>query len=224
MKQFLEIFSKYGVGAVLGAVTLDGYRRQLLSDETNKKLDEINKLKDGLETDQKKLFDEQITMKMKEISTQIKLTNIKETQKEYEDKTKKYADVKSEYNKRELDQSKAKFQNALDDFAKNDLSDVISKMLDKYYEYLSTLTPDKIVALFNIIMGSLTLSSVFMIMSIMLSEGIINKIKFLEKYPKIIKFLKLRNDIKRSLNKIYLFIHILLIIFTILGNIFMFLL
>lgn len=224
MKQFLEIFSKYGVGAVLGAVTLDGYRRQLLSDETNKKLDEINKLKDGLEADQKKLFDEQIAVKMKEINTQIKLTNIKETQKEYEDKTKKYADVKSEYNKRELDQSKAKFQNALDDFAKNDLSDVISKMLDKYYEYLSTLTPDKIVALFNIIMGSLTLSSVFMIMSIMLSEGIINKIKFLEKYPKIIKLLKLRNDIKRSLNKIYLFIHIILIIFTILGNIFMFLL
>ena len=224
MKQFLEIFSKYGVGAVLGAVTLDGYRRQLLSDETNKKLDEINKLKDGLEADQKKLFDEQIAVKMKEINTQIKLTNIKETQKEYEDKTRKYADVKSEYNKRELDQSKAKFQNALDDFAKNDLSDVISKMLDKYYEYLSTLTPDKIVALFNIIMGSLTLSSVFMVMSIMLSEGVINKIKFLEKYPKIIKLLKLRSDIKRSLNKIYIFIHIILIIFTILGNIFMFLL
>lgn len=96
-------------------------------------------------------------------------------------------------------------------------------MIDKYYEFLSTLSPDKIVALFNIIMGALTLSSFFTVMSIMLSEQIINKIKFLDKYPKIMKLLKFRNNINKSLNKFYLITHIILIILTILANIYMFL-
>lgn len=222
MKQFLEIFKKYGVAPVLGAVTLDSYRRQLLSDETNKKLNEINKLKDRLDSDQKKLFDEHIAMKMKESSTQIKVSNIKETQKEYEDKIKKYADNKSEYNKNELDQSKVKFQEAMENLTKYDLSDLISKMVNKYYEYLSTLTPDKIVALFNIIMSGAILSSFFTVISVMLSEGIINKIKSIERYPKIVKLLKIRSNINKSLNKFHLFMHIMLILFTLLGNMYMF--
>jgi len=207
---------------VLAAATLDGYRRQVLSDENKQKLDEINKLKDQLDNEQKKLFDEQIAIQMKESSNQVKLTKIKENQKEYENKMHKYQEDKSDYNKNELEQSKAKFQNALEDLTKNDLGDTIWKMLEKYYEFLATLSPDKIVALFNIIMGTITLSSFFTVLSIMLSEQIINKIKFLDKYPKIIKLLKLRNKINKSLNKIYLTIHIILIILTILANIYIF--
>lgn len=34
MKKITEIFTNYGVGLVLGGATLDGYRRQVLSDDT----------------------------------------------------------------------------------------------------------------------------------------------------------------------------------------------
>ena len=222
MKKFYDIITKYGGGAVLAAVTLDGYRRQVLSDDNKQKLDEINKLKDQLDNEQKKLFDEQIAIQMKESSNQVKLTKIKENQKEYENKMHKYQEDKSDYNKNELEQSKAKFQNALENLTKNDLGDTFWKLIDKYYEFLSTLAADKIVALFNILMASLTLSSFFTVLSIMLSEQIINKIKILDKYPKIMKLFKLRNNINKSLNKFYLITHLTIIILTILANIYIF--
>lgn len=56
----------------------------------------------------------------------------------------------------------------------------------------------------------------------MLSEKIINKLVFLEKYPKILKLLKFRNNINKKVSKFYLLMHLILIIFGILGNIYMF--
>lgn len=49
MRKISEIFNKYGVGFVLVGATLDGYRRQVLSDNTKKQLDEIDRLKDQLD-------------------------------------------------------------------------------------------------------------------------------------------------------------------------------
>lgn len=123
-----------------------------------------------------------------------------------------------------MDNDSKKFNSDFEDLKKFGISDLFSDLYDKYVEYLSSLTVDKIVALFNIIMGTLTLSSFFTVMSIMLSEKIINNIKFLEKYPNILKLLKLRNNINKSLNKFYLIMHVILITITILGNLYMFLL
>jgi hypothetical protein len=77
---------------------------------------------------------------------------------------------------------------------------------------LDTLTPDKIVCLFNLIIGGLTLSYFFSVLSLMLSEKIINKIKFLEKYPRILAILKIRNYINKRIAILYLFIHLVLIL------------
>ena len=221
IKKFYEIFTKYGAGTILGAVSLDGYRRQVSSDDTKKKLDEMNKVKDQLDHKDNELFDKEIAMK--DDSRKIKLDNINQSKKEYEERMRKYQENKNDYNKNELEKSKANFDKSLENLAQNNIGEFIFKIIEKYYEFLSTLTADKIVALFNIIMGALTLSSFFTVMSIMLSEQIINKIKFLEKYPKILKLFKLRNNINKSLNKIYLTIHIIFIILTLLGNLFMFL-
>lgn len=73
-------------------------------------------------------------------------------------------------------------------------------------------------------MCTLTLSSFFTVLSILLSEKVINSIKFLDNYPKIVKILKLRNKINKSLHKFYLSMHVILIIITILGNAHMFIL
>jgi hypothetical protein len=52
-----------------------------------------------------------------------------------------------------------------------------------YVDYIESLTPDKIVCVFNIILGFLTLSSFVSILSIMLSESIIKKIKIFIEIP-----------------------------------------
>jgi hypothetical protein len=87
-----------------------------------------------------------------------------------------------------------------------------------YTDYLDFLTPDKICCLFNIIVGGLTLSSFFTIISIMLSENITNKIKILDRFPRILEILRLRNYINKKIGKFYLFLHLVIIILGILSN------
>lgn len=105
---------------------------------------------------------------------------------------------------------------------KLDISEILTSLYNKYGEFLDSLTPDKIVCLFNVIIDALVLSSFLSVLSIMLSENIINKIVFLEKYPRILSLLKLRNNINKKVSKIYLLMHFFIIIFGILGNIWMF--
>lgn len=86
---------------------------------------------------------------------------------------------------------------------------------------MDSLTPDKIVCVFNIIIGCLTLSSFVSILSIMLSDNVINRIKFLERFPRILAILKIRNNINKQTAKIYLFVHLVLILWCIVGNTYM---
>ena len=128
----------------------------------------------------------------------------------------------NEYNKNEMDRLKKKMDESCDEIRKLDISEYLSSLYNKYSEFLDTLNPDKIVCLFNIIIDGLILSSFISVLSIMLSENIINKIGFLEKYPRILKLLKLRNNINKKVSKFYLLMHFIIIILGILGNIFMF--
>ena len=52
--------------------------------------------------------------------------------------------------------------------------------------------------MYLIIIGGLTLSSFVSILSIMLSENIINKIKLLDRFPRILAILKIRNNINKK--------------------------
>jgi hypothetical protein len=97
----------------------------------------------------------------------------------------------------------------------------LESFYNTYVDYLDTLTPDKIVCVVNIILGSLTLSSFLSILSIMLSEKIINKITFLDRFPRILAILNLRNNINKKIAKLYLLIHLILIIWALLCNLYM---
>ncbi len=61
-------------------------------------------------------------------------------------------------------------------------------------------------------------SSFISVLSVMLSENVINRKTFLEKYPRILKLLKLRNNINRKVSLIFLAFHLFLIIIGFLSN------
>jgi hypothetical protein len=126
--------------------------------------------------------------------------------------------------KNETDRATKKLDESFDELSElkvSSLFEFFNSFYNSYTEYLDGLTPDKIVCIFNIIMGGMTLSSFISIISIMLSEKIINRIKFLERYPKILALLNLRILINKTIAKFYLFIHFLIIIITILSNTYM---
>lgn len=57
-----------------------------------------------------------------------------------------------------------------------DLSGIFSSLYNNYIEFISNLSPDKLVCVFNIIIDGLVFSSFLTVLGIMLSEQVINKI------------------------------------------------
>lgn len=125
-------------------------------------------------------------------------------------------------NKKVFNSTKKILYESHEEVSKLDISDYFIALYNKYNEFLDSLTPDKIVCVLNIIMDGLIFSSFFTVLTIMLSENIIKKIVWLEKYPRILRLLQLRNNINKKVSKIYLLIHVFIIILAILGNIYMF--
>src|SRR5580698_5026416 len=187
MKKAFELLTKTGAASIIvGGITLDGYRRQILSDQTKKNLDETNKMKTELDIKQKDLIDQEISLKTQENSLKVKLDNLNEARKQYEESLNKYQGNINDYNKYELDKASEMLKNASNDITNSTtnlgIGDFLSDALDKYYEYLSHLTPDKTVALFNIILLISIFYSFFTVISIILSQQAINKFKFLDNY------------------------------------------
>jgi hypothetical protein len=222
MNLFKDLVKKYGLGMILGAATLDGYRRQVINDRTNNTLDIIQKEREIISEASKAEFDKSILGHLNYTKSQAALGRCQEAADDHKKAVERYNADPSEYNKNELDKAHSKLNVSYDEIKKLDISDFFISLYDKYSEFLDTLTADKIVCLFNIIIDGLIFSSFISVLSIMLSENIINQMVFLEKYPRILKFLRLRNVINKKVSKFYLLMHFILIISGILGNIYMF--
>ena len=219
---FKELVKKYGLGVILGAATLDGYRRQIINDRKNNILEEIQKQRNSLSEDKRLAYDKSIDEMSNITKNKAAICRYNEAADEHKKAVDKYKANPTDYNNNEMIRSHKKLDESFDEIKKLDISEILTSLYNKYGEFLNSLTPDKIVCLFNIIIDALVLSSFLSVLSIMLSDNIINKIGFLEKYPRILNLLKLRNNINKKVSKIYLLMHFFIIIFGILGNIWMF--
>jgi hypothetical protein len=218
---FTELVKKYGIVMVLGAVILDDYRRQVINDRVDQKLDQIRSESSVMSEEHKAEFEKAFTVEAKKAEYSASIDRLK-TADDHGEATAKYEKAKNKVNQIQQEITKTNLDKCIEEVQKLDISELFSSLYNKYSEFLDSLTPDKIVCLFNIIIDGLILSSFFSILSIMLSDNIINRIEFLEKYPRILKLLKLRNNINRKVSKFYLLMHLIIIVLGILGNIYMF--
>jgi hypothetical protein len=222
MNLFKDLVKKYGIGIILGAASLDGYRRQIINDRRNNILEEIQKQRNSLSEDRRLAYDKAIEEMSNNTKNKASILRYTEAADEHKKAIDKYNANPTDYNNNELVRANKKLEGSYDEIKKLDISEILTSLYNKYGEFLDSLTPDKIVCLFNIIIDALVLSSFLSVLSIMLNDNIINKIGFLEKYPRILNLLKLRNNINRKVSKIYLLMHFIIIIFGLLGNIWMF--
>jgi chromosome segregation ATPase len=219
---FTELVKKYGIVMVLGAVILDDYRRQVINDRVDQKLDQIRSESSVMSEEHKAEFEKAFTVEAKKAEYSASIDRLKTADDNHGEATAKYEKAKNKVNQIQQEITKTNLDKCIEEVQKLDISELFSSLYNKYSEFLDSLTPDKIVCLFNIIIDGLILSSFFSILSIMLSDNIINRIEFLEKYPRILKLLKLRNNINRKVSKFYLLMHLIIIVLGILGNIYMF--
>jgi hypothetical protein len=228
-KLFAELIKRHGFGIVMSAIAMDGYRRTVNNDNNSRILKAIE---DKLEAARR----EGDKAAQAEYKKQIEFMNDKahncavtgrpkEAAEEHHKAVEAYTTNPTEYRKNEIDRAKQKLDKSyeeLKELKESSFFEYFNSIYNNYSEYLDTLTPDKIVCVFNIIVGGLIFSSFFTILSIMLSENIINRIKFLDRFPRILALLKTRNLINKKIAKFYLVLHLLLILWGILCNIYMF--
>jgi len=60
MNLFKELVKKYGIGTVLGAATLDGYRRTIINDRNNNVLNKINEAQSALQESERLAYEAKI--------------------------------------------------------------------------------------------------------------------------------------------------------------------
>jgi hypothetical protein len=89
---------------------------------------------------------------------------------------------------------------------KSDLSELFNNLIDNYTAFLSTLSSEQMVIVFNLIGYSSLLINVTSITTLLIGDQLINSLKLEIRYPKFAKYIKL----KQTLNKHYLRFYIAL--------------
>lgn len=212
-----ELLKKYGFSGVLSSITLHGYYLTVKGEMINKQKEkEILEKTINQEKDSKDII-EQATQSKVWIEEREGLQNTYNTTVNPETKT--------ILNSR-IQELTEKIKNAntkiLETARKSDIIGFFSNIIDNYYSWLATLSSDKIVAIFNIIVDSVLLVNLFTVISLLMGEHLIDFFKLEVKYPNLTKLIRLKNKVNRYYKTMYLVLYLLFLAFGILGNILMF--
>ena len=155
-----ELIKKHGYGVVIGAITFDGYRRTVTSDRNNQILDKIREEGEAAQAkaDQAAQVDYQNNL----AETHEKAKNCavmgryKEAAVEPYTAAEAYTKSPTENRKNEVDRFKKNFDESygeVTELREASFFEYFNSLYNNYNEYLDSLTPDKIVCVFNIIIG-----------------------------------------------------------------------
>jgi ASC-1-like (ASCH) protein len=99
------------------------------------------------------------------------------------------------------------------DIGKSDISDIFFNFIDNYRDFLSTLSSEQLVIVFNIIGYITLLFTLISITSILIGDQLINIFKLEAKFPKLAKYIKFKQTLSKyslRFNIVYLYIIIFL--------------
>lgn len=106
---------------------------------------------------------------------------------------------------------------------KSDLSELFNNLIDNYREFLNTLSSDQMVIIFNISGYIMLLFTLTSITTILVGDQIINIFKLEIRYPKLAKYIKLKQTLNKHYLRFYIVLFYILILSLISVNIYMFL-
>jgi hypothetical protein len=106
---------------------------------------------------------------------------------------------------------------------KSDLSELFNNFIDNFRNFLSTLTSEQLVIVFNITGYIMLLTTLNSITSILLGDQLINWLKLEIKYPKLAKFIKFKQILNKHSLRFNIVLFYIFILTLISINIYMFL-
>ena len=111
-----------------------------------------------------------------------------------------------------------------DSINKADISSFLSDFIKNYQSFVDQLSLDQLVALFNIIGFGMLLSTLFSISTLLIGDYLIDKLQLDIKYPKISKYIKLKQRLNKHYLMFYMTMLFIISIVFILANVYMLLL
>jgi hypothetical protein len=108
------------------------------------------------------------------------------------------------------------------DIVKSDLSDLFNNLIDNYREFLSTLSSEQMVIVFNILGYIMLLFTLNSITTLLIGDQLIKILKLETKYPKLAKYIKLKQTLNKHYLRFYIVLFYILLLLFISGNIYMF--
>ena len=155
-----ELIKKHGYGFVIGAITLDGYRRTVTNDRNNQILDKIRSEAEAARAKADQAAQADYQKNLAEIHEKAKNSAVmgryNEAADEHYTAANAYTKSPTEYRKNEVDRLKKKLDDSyseVKELREASFFEYFNSLYNNYYEYLDSLTPDKIVCVFNIIIG-----------------------------------------------------------------------
>jgi hypothetical protein len=228
MVKLKDLWKYLGTGT-LAAMAVDGYRRTLINDgviNTETKI-QLEKAKELAKAANEKYLNTAEGKVEFETKVKARIASLEENYNERKDVENKLktatgeAKDKLEEKSKELDN---KIKDSIKDISNSDLSDIFTKFIEKYYQFLNGLSLDQIVAFFNLIIDFSLGFSLYTLASLFMGEHIIDYFKLEIKFPKLASLIRLRININKHLKMFNLGIFILFLLAGIVGNIYMFLL
>jgi len=237
--KYLNIMKNYLAPTVLGAITIDSWRRQVYSHDKellklkNMNTEQLNGLQQQLQAEQSinsgcrvtleasspeiRLLESEIS-RVKSVLNNIDLQlntknfNIGENLETLNNKQKYYSEELNNLIIKKDENVNELLDKINSIVNKSDLSSYLSDMMEKYQSILSTLNLDQMVALFNIFGFFMVLVTIFNLSTVLIGDYLIDRLKLEDKFPKLSKYIKF----KQTLNKGYLtFYYLILYIITI---------
>jgi len=108
------------------------------------------------------------------------------------------------------------------DIVKSDLSELFNNLIDNYREFLTTLSSEQMVIVFNISGYIMLLFTLTSITTLLIGDQLINFFKLETKYPKLAKYIKLKQTLNKHYLRFYIVLFYILLLLLISINIFMF--
>lgn len=234
--QILKILTNYLIPGVGTALTIDSYRRQIYSQ--NKQIETINELNEIRERKLMQIIEDKTNSNFE---TKNKLTaeldRFANKFKEQQACDNKLNQLQEKLNKGEFESGeniktitsdikhqinlKEKFQNEQEEaikeleniIDKSDLSEYFFALVENYKIFIDQLSLEQLVAIINLFGLFMILSTIIFISMLLFGNYLINKLKLDIRYPKLSKYIK----IKESLNKHYLMFYIIMLYIIIIA-------
>lgn len=108
------------------------------------------------------------------------------------------------------------------DITKSDLSELFNNLIENYRFFLSTLSSEQIVIVFNIIGYIALMSSLTTLVSLLIGDQIIKSLNLETKYPKLAKYIQLKQTVNKYSLRFYIVLFYIELLILISVNIFMF--